>query len=332
LLLDAVAVLNATTPYRTVIGHDPKPLDGLRELKASPRLVPTQSGHWLTTLGAYGVGMQDEREPNVLASDVYPPGVPCWIDIPQAEPERVAAFYGGLFGWEVVAADGYIVARLGGKDVAGIGPLDDPSRAPQPAWTTYVCVDDAAQSADRAAAAGGKVLTEPATVAGGGRVALLADPAGAVFGVWEPAGRRGAQLVNVPGTWNFSNLTTPDPEGAKAFYGAVFGWEARGPMWCLPGYGETQDGKEPGFLRRHAEAGTPEGFTDAFGWLQVQEDAPSSWDVTFAVDDAAAVAARAVDLGGTVVVAPFDAGQAQIAVLADPSGATFTVSAYTPSP
>jgi predicted enzyme related to lactoylglutathione lyase len=271
--------------------------------------------------------MQDEREPMALASDVYPPGVPCWIDSAQPEPERAAGFYGGLFGWDFTPTDGYRVARLRGQEVAAISP------GPRPGWTTYVCVDDVAESADRAAAAGGKVIAEPASVAGGGgRVALLADPAGAVFGVWEPDGRRGAQLVNAPGTWNFSNLTTPDVDGAEAFYGEVFGWEARGPLWCLPGYGQTQDAKEPGFLRRHAEAGTPDGFTDCFGWLQAADDerAPASWDVTFAVDDVEAVAARAVYLGGSVTVAPFDAGQAQVAVLADPWGAPFTISAYTP--
>jgi predicted enzyme related to lactoylglutathione lyase len=266
-----------------------------------------------------------QAETTVLASDVYPAGVPCWIDSAQPEPERAAGFYAELFGWDFTPTDGYFVARLDGHEVAAL------TSGPRPGWTTYVCVDDAALAAKRAVEAGGEVVAEPAATAAGGRVALLADPSGAVFGVWEPDGRRGAQLVNAPGTWNFSNLTTPDVDGATAFYGEVFGWEARGPLWCLPGYGQTQDAKEPGFLRRHAEAGTPEGFTDCFGWLApAPTGQPAAWDVTFAVGDVAAVAARAVYLGGTVVVAPYDAGQAQVAVLADPWGATFTVSAYTP--
>jgi uncharacterized protein len=204
-----------------------------------------------------------------------------------------------------------------------------------------VCVEDAAASAARAAGAGGRVVAEPAVVPGAARAALLADPAGAVFGVWEPAGLRGAGLVNAPHTWNFSDLTTSESEGAKAFYGAVFGWEARtvqmGPetatMWCLPGYGETQDAKEPGFLQRHAESGTPEGFTDAFGWLMPAADdqAPASWGITFAVDDVDAVTDRAAELGGTAIAPPFDVPEARLAVLADPWGAPFTISAYQPS-
>jgi predicted enzyme related to lactoylglutathione lyase len=264
-----------------------------------------------------------------MDSDIYPAGVPCWIDIAVPDPEGAAAFYGGLFGWDVDDTGRYLVAQLGEQErtVAGIRPAEDDDPRP-PAWTTYVCVDDVARSAGRVGAAGGRIVVPPTTSAGGARVALVADPAGAVFGLWEPSGRRGAELVNAPGTWNFSALSTPEPDQAEAFYGGVFGWQVNGAMWALPGYGETQEAKEPGFLKRHAEAGTPEGFTDAFGWLQ-QAPTPS-WDITFAVDDAAATAQRAADLGGTVTVPPYDAGVAQIAVVADPWGATFTVSAYTP--
>lgn len=288
----------------------------------------------------------------MLASDVYPPGVPCWIEIAQPDPGSAASFYGGVFGWELEdrtppdTEGRYVVARLGGQAVAAVKQAAGAGTGePRPAWTTYVCVEDAARSAARVTAAGGRVVAEPVHIPGVARVAVLADPAGATFGVWEPDGLRGAQLVNAPNTWNFSNLTTPDPDGATAFYGSVFGWEARtaqlGPeaatMLCLPGYGETQDAKEPGFLQRHAESGTPEGFTDAFGWLmpltdeQVRSGTPASWDVTFAVDDVDAVTDRAVELGGTATVPPFDAGEARLAVLADPSGAPFTVSAYMPS-
>lgn len=126
---------------------------------------------------------------------------------------------------------------------------------------------------------------------------------------------------------------------ATAFYGAAFGWEARSvplgdagaaTMWCLAGYGEVQDAKSPGFLQRHAESGT-EGFTDAFGWMEVPEAGiPASWDITFAVGDVDAVAERAGRLGGAVRVAPFALGPSRVAVLADPAGAGFTVSAYQP--
>jgi hypothetical protein len=281
----------------------------------------------------------------MLASDVYPAGVPCWIDIAAAEPDRAAAFYGRLFGWEAepIPAGSYRIARLDGRTVAGIRP----AAGAGPVWRTYVCVDDVEASLGRAASAGGRVVDGPANLDGIAAAALLADPAGAVLGVWQPDGLRGAGLVNAPATWNFSNLATPDPDAATAFYGEVFGWVARSvdlggegtgtsegtgtTMWCLPGYGETQDAKDPGFLRRHAEGGTPDGFTDAFGWMEAAAPgASASWDVTFAVDDVDAVVERARGLGGAVRVAAFDAGPARVAALADPAGAGFTVSAYQP--
>jgi uncharacterized protein len=177
------------------------------------------------------------------------------------------------------------------------------------------------------------VLVEPFDVAGAGRMAVLADPAEAVFCVWEAGRHRGAEIVNAPGTWNWSDLHTGDPEGAKAFYGAVFGWEAStldfGTMWRLPGYGDALAEIDPEIRLRHAEAGAPEGFSDAIGWLvPAAGDEPSRWSVTFAVDDADAIADRAAELGGTATVPPFDAGPARIAVLRDPQGAQFTVSRY----
>jgi predicted enzyme related to lactoylglutathione lyase len=277
----------------------------------------------------------------MLSPDVYPPGVPCWIDLGVPDPDGAAAFYAGVLGWDVAAAgpsSSYLVARLDGATVAGIRP--DPASG-DVAWRTYVCVDDADAAVASVVEAGGRVVSAAAPVDGVARVAVVADPGGAVFGLWQPDGIRGAGRVNAPGTWNFSNLATGSPsDDAVAFYGNVFGWQARpaqlGPetstMLCLPGYGETQDAKEPGFLRRHAEGGTPPGFTDAFGWLEPAPapDAPAAWTVTFAVDDADAVVDRVLAGGGAVTVPAFDAGPARLAVVADPWGAPFTVSAYQP--
>ena len=193
-------------------------------------------------------------------------------------------------------------------------------------------------------AAGGNALMEPFDVLDAGRMAVLTDPEGAVFCVWQAKEHKGAQLVNEPGTWNFSELNTRDPEGAKAFYGTVFGWEAetldygegQTTMWRLPGYGDFLERRDPDLRRRMAADGAPEGFEDAVAWLipmtsdQYPDDVPPHWNVTFAVDDADAVADRAAKLGGQVRVPPFDAPFVRMTVVSDPQGAAFTASKYVP--
>ncbi len=277
--------------------------------------------------------------------DGYPPGVPCWVDTAQPDPEAAAAFYGGLFGWEFedrMPADApgrYLVAQLRGCDVAAVGS-QPPGLPPAPVWNTYVWVDSADEATAAAKDAGGTALMEPFDVLDAGRMAMLADPEGASFCVWQARGSRGAQLVNEPGTWNFSGLDTRDPEGAAAFYGAVFGWEAETvdlgeggfTFWRLAGYGDHLEERDPGLRSRLAADGAPAGFEDAVAWLApiTEEDTPAHWSITFAVDDADAIADRAAELGGTVVVPPTDAPWVRMAVLSDPQGATFTVTRYMP--
>ena len=162
--------------------------------------------------------------------------------------------------------------------------------------------------------------------------------------MWQPGEHKGAQLVNEPGTWNWSDLNTRDVAGAKAFYAAVFGWEAskvdfgsgESYMWRVPGYGGFLERNDPGVRQRHQEAGAPAGFTDAIGWLQLMTgdrfpgDALPHWSVTFSVHDTDAIAERTTQLGGTVTVPPFSVPYARIAALTDPQGAVFTVSQYIP--
>jgi uncharacterized protein len=281
----------------------------------------------------------------VIERDGYPPGVPCWVDTAQPDPQAAVRFYRGLFGWEFedrMPADApghYYVAQLQGRDVAAVGSQPDGAARP-PAWSTYIWVQSADDTAAKVRAAGGSVLTEPFDVLDAGRMAVLADPSGAVFCAWQPNRHRGAQVVNEAGTWNFSNLETADPEPAKAFYGAVFGWEADTlefmghsfTMWRVPGYGDFLEELDPGIRRRHAEGGAPAGFTDAVGFVVAPrgDGGASSWHVTFAVDDADAAAARAEELGGRVVVEPYDAPPTRVAVLSDPQGAVFSVSKFDP--
>ena len=276
-----------------------------------------------------------------LERNGFPPGVPCWIDTAQPDPMVAAAFYGALFGWEYedrmpAGAPGqYLVARLRGRDVAAVGSQLD-SASPVPAWSTYIWVDSADETAAKVAGAGGAVLGPPFDVLDAGRMAVCADPAGAMFHLWQPGTHRGAQAVNEPGTWNRSNLLTSDLDGAKSFYGAVFGWKADdtefgGVLWRLPGYADFLEQFDPGLRQRHSDFGAPAGFSEAIGWMMPAEPGqPPQWSVTFSVDDADAIAARTVELGGWVVMAAVDVGPTRTAVLADPQGAVFTISHFRP--
>src|SRR5947209_8514059 len=188
--------------------------------------------------------------------DGYIPGVPCWIDTSQPDPEAAVAFYGGLFGWDFEDAmapesDGnYFIARIRGGDVAAVGST--PEGAPPTAmWQTYVWVESADATASRVRQAGGQVLMEPFDVMDAGRMAVFSDPEGAAFCVWQPNAHRGWQIVNEHGTVNFNNLNTRDREAAAAFYGAVFGWElldlgGGGAMWRMGAYGDHLEERDPG--------------------------------------------------------------------------------------
>jgi len=265
--------------------------------------------------------------------DRYIPGVPCWVDTTQPDPEAAVAFYGALFGWQfedVMPPESparYFVARLGGGDVAAVTTQPEGG---QTAWNTYIWVADADETAAKVREAGGRVLSEPMDVGEAGRMAVCADPAGAAFSIWQPNRHRGATVVNEPGSVNFNDLHTNDAEGARAFYGAVFGWELlNGGMWALPAYGDFLEERNPGTRERVAQFGGPSRFEEVVATL-LRIDGPARWGVTFAVEDADATAARAAELGGTVLIAPVDAPWVRTTVIADPQGATFTASKFVP--
>ena len=274
--------------------------------------------------------------------DGYIPGVPCWVDASQPDPEAGAPFYRDLFGWELEdvmppgAPGKYFMARLRGLEVAAIGSI--PESLPQVAtWNTYIWVDSADETASKVRDAGGTVLMEPFDVMDSGRMAFVTDPEGAAFGVWQANQHRGARIVNEHGSVNFNGLNTRDAEGAKSFYGSVFGWKTLpvggGPeMWTLPGYGDHLEENDPGIRERVTELGGPEGFEDVVASLNLipddQPDTPAHWSVTFAVDDADATAAKATELGGTVVVPPCDAPWVRMTIVSDPQGATFIASKF----
>jgi uncharacterized protein len=276
--------------------------------------------------------------------DGYIPGVPCWIDTSQPDPEAAVAFYGGLFGWQFEDvmppdADGeYFIGRIRGGDVAAVGSI--PAGAPQMAtWNTYIWVESADDTAAKVRDAGGQVLMEPFDVMDAGRMAVFADPEGAVFCAWQAKNHKGARIVNEAGSLNFNGLNTRDVEGPKAFYGSVFGWttltlDGGAEMWTLPRYGDHLEQGDPGLRKRMAEFGGPTGFEDVVASINPiaddRPDVPAHWNVTFAVDDADATAAKAEELGGRVTVPPFDAPWVRMAVIADPAGATFIASKFAP--
>jgi len=265
--------------------------------------------------------------------DGYAAGVPCWVETLQPDPGAAVDFYGSLLGWEFSAPGAmpgglpgeYFVAHLDGRAVAGVGALPDAGGPPAAIWNTHVCVDDADAAVERATSAGGSLVLSPLDAPGEGHGAVLVDPTGAAFSVWEARGRAGAQLVNEPGTWAMSSLHTPDPPAAAAFYGALFGWQAE-PMapgapiilFRLPGY----VGGEPGqpvprdvVAVMTAAAGGPD-----------EPAVPPHWNVNLRVGDTDAVVAHADRLGGTVLMAPMDTPGIRNAVLLDPQGGAFSIS------
>jgi uncharacterized protein len=274
--------------------------------------------------------------------DRYIAGVPCWADTTQPDPRAAAEFYGDLFGWELEdsmppgSQGSYFIGRMRGEDVAAVSSA--PEGMDTAAWNTYIWVEDADATAAKVRDAGGTVLMEPDDVPGAGRMAILADPGGAAFRVWQPKEHRGSGIVNEHGSVNFNTLNTRDLDAAKAFYGAVFGWEmidvGGAPMWALPAYGDFLEQRTPGRRENMAAAGAPARFDEvvasALPIPDDQRDVPEHWSITFAVDDADAIAARATELGGRVVVAPMDAPWVRTTVITDPQRATFTASKFVP--
>lgn len=267
----------------------------------------------------------------------YPAGVPCWVEILQPDPQAALSFYGPLFGWEFAEPGSlpgdepgqYFVARVRGRDVAGIGTLPHRRDPAAPMWMTHIRVDDADEAVERARSAGGSLRDGPHDALPAGRFAVVADPAGALVTIWEAIAREGAQLVNESQAWALSTLRTTDPGGSKAFYGSMLGWQPEEfgapathvTLWRLPGY----------------VGGVPEQTAplDTVGIMTpIPDYGPSGahWSVDFWVDDVHATADHAADLGGRVIVPAYEAPGFKRAVLADPHGAMFSVTKQIASP
>lgn len=242
----------------------------------------------------------------------YEPGTPCWIDLGTPDQDAAAEFYGSLFGWSVVADEnaeqtgGYRVATLREKAIGGVMKLVEEGQPP--AWSTYIAVEDADATVAKVKEAGGTVVFEPMTVLDYGRMAFVADPTGAMIGVWQPGKNKGAGLVNEPGAFSWAELNTRDVDRAKSFYGDVFGWSF-----------EEKESERGAYTLISLDGEGIGGMTE-----RLPSGAPAHWLVYFAVEDLDATLETARERGGEASAGPFDIAEVgRIAVVKDPWGAVF---------
>lgn len=245
----------------------------------------------------------------------FAPGTPSYVDIGVPDFDAASAFYGGLFGWDVVdlgpEAGGYRMAELGGRGVAGIGPQQGPGTW----WTSYVTVVNVDETLAKVTAAGGSVLMPAMDVMTAGRMAIFTDPTGAALAVWEPGDSIGSYTVNEPGTLCWNELNTRDVDAAKAFYSAVFGWT---PV--------TSQNPEMEYTEWHLDGRSIGGMMSQVGVMP--DEVPPHWLVYFAVADCDATLVKAVELGGTKMTDAMDIpGTGRFALVGDPFGAHFAVMA-----
>ncbi len=247
----------------------------------------------------------------------YAPGTFCWVELSTTDLEGAKAFYAGLLGWQAddrPVGENYVYSMqmLGDKPVAAIALQPDQQRqAGVPAmWNHYVSVTDADATAARAQELGATVHAPPFDVMDVGRMAVIQDPQGAYFMLWQPKAHIGAGLVNAPGALVWNELGSPDLDASSAFYSALFDWSIAPFDTSAP---------EPylGIKNGQANNGgirpvTPPG-------------APPYWLAYFGIDGLDAALDRVGELGGSVLAGPMEIQMARIAVIADPQGAVFAL-------
>jgi predicted enzyme related to lactoylglutathione lyase len=257
----------------------------------------------------------------VTRDTAWASGTPCWVDLGVGDIAKASAFYATLFGWEMQPgppeAGGYALCLKNGRAVAGIGPKQGPPDAPA-GWTTYLASGDADETVSAIKTAGGQVLVAPTEVMDVGRMAIAADPAGAVFGVWQAGAHIGAGLANEPGALCWNENLSRDYEANKAFYHAVFGYD----------YGDIGDA---GFCYATLKLGGTE--IGGIGELDSSFPAeiPAHWSVYFAVEDTDAASAKIAEAGGAVARPPWDTPYGRMAVVTDNQGAAFSLISMAPA-
>lgn len=247
---------------------------------------------------------------------------PIWIDLSSSDPAASRDFYSKLFGWQVeVNPDpqygGYALAKIGGKDAAGIGPKMMPE-APT-AWSLYIWTPDAAGLAKKVQAAGGNVIAPPMQVGEQGTMSVFQDPSGAYISAWQPAMMEGGLTDGQPGTLGWAELNSRDLGKAVAFYKSVFGWSTKvSPM------GEGQ----PDYTEFLAGDQSIAGAMDMNPMVPPQ--VPSYWLVYFSVADVDAAFKKAIGGGAQEMLSPVDFPGGRFAILSDPQGAAFGLLKMTP--
>ncbi len=243
-------------------------------------------------------------------------GRPAWVDLSSSDPAASREFYGKLLGWNIEVSEdpqygGYGIAHLadGGEDVAGIGGKMNPD-APT-SWNLYIGTDDAAALGEKVQAAGGSVLAPAFDVGAMGRMAVFADPTGAVISAWQPAGTGSFRTADV-GSFGWAELNARGFDTASAFYADVFGWSTTtSPMGeGQPDYHEFKADGESILGGMEMSAMVPAGM-------------PSYWMPYFSVADVDEAFRRAREAGANEVVAPSPMPGGRFAIVTDPQGAMF---------
>lgn len=250
--------------------------------------------------------------------DKHPPGAFCWIELGTTEQNAAKSFYGSLFGWSfkdfpMGPTDFYSMFQVEGRDAAAAYTLRPDQRAQgvAPHWMVYIAVKSADDAAERAAQLGGRVLAAAFDVYDAGRMAVLQDPTGATFCVWQPKQHAGAGITGVDGTLCWADLSTPDQARAAEFYSGLFGWSIMKEDEGGHGYFHVKNGED--FI-----GGIPPAtYRDP--------SVPPHWLAYFLVSDCDSTVAKAKELGASVHMPPTTFEEGRFAVLADPQGAVFAI-------
>ena len=242
---------------------------------------------------------------------------PIWLDLSSSNPDGARKFYSDVFGWKAeVNPDpqygGYAVATLNGKDVAGIGPKQDPS-GPS-AWMVYIGSSDADETVKQTKAAGGKVIVEPMQVGPQGRMVVIQDPSGAFLGVWEPGQMKGAGVMRSANAFSWAELSSRGIDKATPFYQKVFGWSIKS--------NDMGEGQAP-YLEFQIKGESVGGGMEMNP--MVPKEVPSYWMPYFGATDVDKAHQKAKDHGAKEMVPPQDFPGGRFSILADPEGAAFGI-------
>ncbi|MEA2286345.1 MAG: uncharacterized protein QOJ21_2388 [Solirubrobacteraceae bacterium] len=247
----------------------------------------------------------------------HPPGTLSWTDLSTSDLDGAKRFYGELLGWgfdDQPIGDGmvYSLAKLRGLEAAAMSTTPDQP----PHWNVYVTVESADASAARAAELGATLLAEPFDVFDAGRMFVIRDPTGPIIAAWQPGTSIGARVVNEPGAFTWADVVTPDPDAAARFYGDWIGWEVE----------EIPEAQGYRIIRN---AGRSNGGMVPLRPEVVGPDVPPNWFPYFGTADLDAARDRVDEMGGRTLMGPIPVPSGAFAVVADPQGAAFALSAGT---